>query len=65
LNDRLAKAVEQLQQANASLGATRQELCSLDEQLDIMCQGVEVLSREVARLKDGYSPTLNPCRNPP
>jgi len=59
LNDKLAKAMEQLQLANEVLRAARHEIGSLDQQLDIMCQEVEVLSREVARLKDGYSHTLN------
>jgi PAS domain-containing protein len=59
LNTRLAKAIGQLQLANQTLKATRHEMHSLDEQLDIMSQEIEILHREVLRLRDGYSQTLD------
>jgi PAS domain-containing protein len=59
LNTRLQKAIGQLQLANETLKATRQEMSSLDQQLDMMSQEIEILHREVARLRDGYSQTLD------
>jgi PAS domain-containing protein len=59
VNDRLAKAIGQLQLANQSLRVSRQELCWLDQQLEIMNQEVEVLRREVVRLRVGYSHALD------
>ncbi len=59
LNRRLQKATGQLQLANESLRVTRRDLCLLDEQLDILNQEAEVLSREIVRLRDSYSHTLN------
>jgi PAS domain-containing protein len=64
LNDKLQKAIGQLQLANESLRVSRQELCALDQQLDIMHHEVEILSREVVRLRDGYSHTLDHVPHP-
>jgi PAS domain-containing protein len=59
LNTRLAKAIGQLQLANQTLKTTRQEMCSLDQQIDMMAQEIEILHREVLRLREGYSQTLD------